>query len=137
MFKDTFIAEQLRATASIKGVFAMSPLFFCQLSFRQFQIESQIYVCVNFGGFCYSITKNFCALNCITKCMNFRSSHLRCSVRKGVLRNFAKFIGKHLCQSLFFNKVAALTPATFSYKILFYRTPLDDCFWNLLLLIEF
>ena len=25
---------------------------------------------------------------------------------KGVLRNFAKFAGKHLCQSLFFNKVA-------------------------------
>ena len=26
--------------------------------------------------------------------------------KKGVLRNFAKFIGKRLCQSLFFNKVA-------------------------------
>ena len=25
--------------------------------------------------------------------------------KKSVLRNFAKFIGKHLCQSLFFNKV--------------------------------
>ena len=35
----------------------------------------------------------------------FRSSHRWCSVRKGVLRNFAKFIGKRLCQSLFFNKV--------------------------------
>ena len=34
-----------------------------------------------------------------------RSSHRRCSVRKGVPRNFAKFTGKHLCQSLFFNKV--------------------------------
>ena len=30
--------------------------------------------------------------------------------RKGVLRNFVKFIGKHLCQSLFFNKVADLRP---------------------------
>ena len=28
---------------------------------------------------------------------------------KGVLRNFAKFTGKHLCQSFFFNKVAALS----------------------------
>ena len=28
----------------------------------------------------------------------------RCSVKKGVLRNFTKLIGKHLCQSLFFNK---------------------------------
>ena len=25
--------------------------------------------------------------------------------KKGVLRNFAKFTGKHLCQSLFFNRV--------------------------------
>ena len=31
---------------------------------------------------------------------------------KGVLRNFAKFTGKHLRQSLFFNKVAGLRPAT-------------------------
>ena len=30
----------------------------------------------------------------------------RCSVRKGVVRNFAKFTGKHMCQSLFFSKVA-------------------------------
>ena len=29
----------------------------------------------------------------------------RCS-GKGVLKNFAKFTGKHLCQSLIFNKVA-------------------------------
>ena len=29
-----------------------------------------------------------------------RSSHRRCSVRKIVLRNFAEFTGKHLCQSL-------------------------------------
>ena len=28
-----------------------------------------------------------------------RSSHLRCSITKGVLRNFAKFTGKHLCQT--------------------------------------
>ena len=40
----------------------------------------------------------------------YRSSHQRCSVRKGVLRNFTKFTGKHLRQSLFFNKVAGLRP---------------------------
>ena len=28
------------------------------------------------------------------------------SVTKGVLRTFAKFTGKHLCQALFYNKVA-------------------------------
>ena len=26
-----------------------------------------------------------------------RSSHQRCSMKKGVLRNIAKFTGKHLC----------------------------------------
>ena len=34
----------------------------------------------------------------------YRSSHQRGSVRKSVLRNFTKFTGKHLCQSLLFNK---------------------------------
>ena len=37
---------------------------------------------------------------------NTRSSHQRCSIIKGVLINFAKFTGKHLCHSLFLNKVA-------------------------------
>ena len=27
----------------------------------------------------------------------YRSNHRRCFVKKGVLRNFAKFTGKHLC----------------------------------------
>ena len=36
---------------------------------------------------------------------SFRSSHQRCSVKKDVLRNFAKFIEKRLCQCLFFKKV--------------------------------
>ena len=33
-----------------------------------------------------------------------RSSDRRCSVKIGVLRNFTKFTGKHLYQSLCFNK---------------------------------
>ena len=32
--------------------------------------------------------------------------------KKDVLKNFAKFAGKHLCQSLFLNKVASLRPGT-------------------------
>ena len=45
------------------------------------------------------------------KCQNIskrKSSHQRCSIKKGVLRNFIKFTGKHLCQRSFFNKVAGL-----------------------------
>ena len=38
--------------------------------------------------------------NCMIICS---SSHQRCSIKKGVLRNFTKVTGKHLCQSLFFN----------------------------------
>ena len=53
--------------------------------------------------------------------MRDRSSHRRCSVRKGVLRNFTKFTGKHLCQRLFFNKVAGLRPATLLKKSLWHR----------------
>ena len=41
-----------------------------------------------------------------------RSSHGTCSVRKGVFRNFIKFTGKDLYQSLFFNKVAGHKLAT-------------------------
>ena len=33
-------------------------------------------------------------------------------MQKGVLEDFKKFIGKHLCQSLFFDKVAVLRHAT-------------------------
>ena len=51
----------------------------------------------------------------------YRSSHRRCSVKKGVLKNFTKFTGKHLCQSLFFNKVPGLRPATLLKKRLCHR----------------
>ena len=47
--------------------------------------------------------------------MIYRSSHWRCSVGKGVLRNFAKFTWKHLCQSLYFDKVAGLRPETCNF----------------------
>ena len=46
------------------------------------------------------------ATNSVTEC--FRRSHQRCFIKKGVLRNFTKFTGKHLCQSLLFNKVVGL-----------------------------
>ena len=42
----------------------------------------------------------------------------RCSLKKGVIRNFTKFTRKHLCQSLFFNKVVGLSTA-FVYTAVF------------------
>ena len=41
--------------------------------------------------------------------------------KKGILRNFAKFTGKHLCLRVFFNKIAALRPATLFKKSLWHR----------------
>ena len=84
--------------------------------------------------------------------VSIRSSHRRCSVTKGVLRNFAKLTRQHLCQRLFFNEVEGLlsyfllrpacnfikkrVPGTGVFLWIlrnfwehpYYRTPPDDCF---------
>ena len=41
--------------------------------------------------------------------------------KKGILKNVAKFTGKHLCQTLFFNKFAGFRPATLLKKRLWHR----------------
>ena len=51
----------------------------------------------------------------------FRSSRPEVFRKKGALRNFAKFTGKHLCKSLFFDKVADLSPAILLKKKLWHR----------------
>ena len=53
------------------------------------KLKEEIYYCVSFQHY-------------------FRSSHSEVFCKKGVLKNFTKFRGKHPCQSLFFNKVAGL-----------------------------
>ena len=53
--------------------------------------------------------------------MTFWSSRPEVFCQKGVLRNFPKFTRKHLCQSLFFNKVVGLRPATLLKKRLWHR----------------
>ena len=50
----------------------------------------------------------------------YRSSRTEVFCKKVVLKNFAKFTRKHLCQSLFFNKVAGLRPATLLKKKLWH-----------------
>ena len=74
-----------------------------------------------------------------------RSNRRRCFIKKGVLINFVKFIGKYYVRVSFVNKVAGVRPATLSKKRLwggcfllnfakfirthFYKTPLGDCLW--------
>ena len=77
--------------------------------------------------------------------MNFRSSCLGVFSKKGVLKNFEKFRGKHLCWSLFLKNLQVWglqlylkeAPAqVFSseichvFKKLFRRTSANRCFWN-------
>ena len=59
------------------------------------------------------------------------SNHRRCSVRNGVLRNFAKFTGKHPVPVSFLIKLQTLglNFAKFLRTLFFYRTTLGDCFW--------
>ena len=47
---------------------------------------------------------------------DYRSSGPDVFCKKGVLRNLSTFTGKHLCQSLFFDKVAGLSPAALLKK---------------------
>ena len=57
---------------------------------------------------------------------NHINSHIRSSrpgvfCKKGVLRNFTKFTGKHLWQSLVFNEVSGLRPTTLLKKRLWHK----------------
>ena len=61
-------------------------------------------------------------LDCkLTKSLSVRSNRPEVFCKKDVLKNFIKFTGKHLCQSLFFNEVAGLRPATSLKKRLWHR----------------
>ena len=59
--------------------------------------------------------------------------------KKGVLKNFANFAGKHLCQSLYFNKFAGLTHSCFPVNFAkFLRIPFltEHLRWLLMILIH-
>ena len=64
---------------------------------------------------------NFTLISTLIFIPLFRSSRPEVFCRKVVLRNFSKITGKDLCQDFFFNKVAALRPATLLKKRLWHR----------------
>ena len=56
-------------------------------------------------------------INCTVKFCYWRGNFQNTeAASEGFLKNFTKFIGKRLCQSLFFNKVAGLRPANLLKK---------------------
>ena len=59
-----------------------------------------------------AVGKIYCVCDLLQNARTCRRNHRRCFIKKGVFRNFTKFRGKHLRQSLFFNKVAGLRTAT-------------------------
>ena len=76
----------------------------------------------------------------------FRSSHCSHSIKKAILKDFVRFTGKHLCWSLFFNKLAGLSPVTLLKRnsntdvflrisinlegVLFWRTFVNGCIFG-------
>ena len=82
---------------------------------------------------------NFCSLKTF---LGWKKQPPEVFCKKGVLRNFAEFTGKHLCQSLFFNKVAglfldpSLVPKTKKINVIFmwrqvYCRYLDMMTWSI------
>ena len=51
----------------------------------------------------------------------FRGGHLRCSIKKIILKNFTRFTGKQMCWSLLFNKVSGQRLKTLLKKRLQHR----------------
>ena len=73
-------------------------------------------LCLNLGiGFCINwlVLSNYKEI--IARKKQFQINHA------SHLKNFTKFTGKYLCQSLFFDKVAGLRPATLLKKRLWHR----------------
>ena len=97
--------------------------------FLSFEIISKINfynwnITLNYALICtLKMRGRLCASNEIRLALvtDIRSSHQRCSIKKGVLRNFRELIGKHLCQSPFLNKVSGIRPATLFKKGLWHR----------------
>ena len=118
IFKDTYFEEHFR-TAATKNLyyFISSLVFFCKKGVMT------------------------CKLIVLWTLNRQAKIFLR---KKGGLNNFAKYVGKRLFRSLFFNKVVVLKPATMLKKRLrpiclfvkfvnFLRTSIsaNDCFWKL------
>ena len=53
-------------------------------------------------------------VDCVIEKVLSKSSHRRCSIKIDALKSFSKLKGKHLCQSVFFNKVVGLWGRCFS-----------------------
>ena len=95
LFSLNVVFPDLKFLKRIIFMYSLTDLCFVSQCFSQLS---------SFVLFSFSIESTFLKSDLIKR----KSSHQRCSIKIGVLRNFTKFTGKQLYQSLLFNKVAAL-----------------------------
>ena len=121
IFKNTFFTEHLRATTSAKEsrILMLSKYVWDN-------IAQENYLC-NIGpehNFVLVCLGQDCTKQYLVHC---RNSYQRCFVKKGVLKNFAIFTGKHMCWSFFLIKLRAFRTATLLKK----NSSTDVLEWNL------
>ena len=100
---NTFFTEHLWTTASGCSEAAISSIFYHYLVWI-FHFQKNKYSS-NFKIFNFTVLLHFIQVQLI-----HQKQPPEVFYKKGVFRNFAKFTGKHLCQSFFFNKVADVKP---------------------------
>ena len=93
-YKNIWIHQSLTIFESFDNLLFRNKFFFIWIIWRNIAEEKEILYL-------------FCEIK--ISC-SYRDSHRMCYIKKDVLTNFSKFTGKHLCQSLSFNKVAGLRP---------------------------
>ena len=86
--------------------------FWDQNGWRQLSNKSTAFTLTNSYSSHSAVFSRIPIVNIFHISIFIRSSRPEAFHEKGVLRNFTKFTGKHLCQSLFFNKVAGLSGGT-------------------------
>ena len=101
-----------------------------QCSLPKLQLHAERKLSNDFYCIVFLFKKKSSLLTLNTTCC--RSSRLEVFCKKGVLKSFANFLGKHLRQSLFFNKVEKKRPwhrcfpvnfSSFFKNIFFHKKP--------------
>ena len=128
--------EHIRKKMRIRSHLLKKPLsenfLFCAVIFRLLQVP-QMNTVLRHLSMIILLVSSSC-----------RNSRPEVFCKKDVPRNFAKFTGKHLCQSLFFNKVTDLLKKRLWYRcfpvnfVKFLRTPIltEHHRWLLLIMLD-
>ena len=101
---------------------ALAQLFsceFCKISKNTFFTE-HLWATASTCSYYILMYKYECQISKQIKCLLI-NSHRKCSLKKGVLKNFTNFTGNHLCWGLYLIKLQAWRPASSLKKRLQHR----------------